>query len=128
MEKFNKVVLYTDTDGRAKFRDEYIDLFDSTPNVMLSKLDSSSGYQIRLSPVGFQSNFHCTPVCQFVFILSGVMEIGLQDGTSRKFGPGEHFYSSDKLPDGVLFDPNIHGHWSCQHGSDPLITLFLRSD
>jgi len=30
------------------------------------------------------------------------------------------------LPEGAVFDPKIHGHWSCQVGPEPLVTLFLR--
>ncbi len=54
------------------------------------------------------------------------MEIGLQDGSSRVFAPGEHFFSADLLPAGAAFDPKVHGHWSRQLGPDPLVTLFLR--
>ena len=54
------------------------------------------------------------------------MEIGLQDGSSRVFGPGEHFYSEDLLPQGASFDPQVHGHWSRQVGQHPLVTLFVR--
>jgi len=54
------------------------------------------------------------------------MEIGLQDGTSRAFGPGEHFYSADVLPTGATFDAQLHGHWSRQVGDVPLQTLFVR--
>jgi hypothetical protein len=61
-----------------------------------------------------------------VFILSGIMEIGLQDGSSRQFGPGEHFYSADVLPVGATFDAQLHGHWSRQVGAAPLVTLFLK--
>jgi hypothetical protein len=61
-----------------------------------------------------------------VFILSGQMEIGLQDGSSRVFNAGEHFYSADTLPEGATFDPNVHGHWSRQVGDVPLRTLFLK--
>jgi hypothetical protein len=61
-----------------------------------------------------------------VFILSGFMEIGLQDGSSWVFGPGEHFYSEDLLPPGASFDPQVHGHWSRQVGQHPLVTLFVR--
>ncbi len=64
----------------------------------------SGGYQLRESPVGFRSEFHCTLTPQWVFILSGQMEIGLQDGSTRRFGPGEHFYSADTLPAGATFD------------------------
>jgi hypothetical protein len=54
------------------------------------------------------------------------MEIGLQDGTSRVFHPGQHFYSADLLPAGASFDPKKHGHWSRQVGDVPLQTLFVR--
>lgn len=126
MSTFTKVVLYTDTDGRAKFREEAIALSEGTSQAMLSKLLPSAGYQMRRSPIGFRSNFHCTRIPQFVFILSGEMEIGLQDGTSRTFKPGQHFYSADLLPEGATFNASVHGHWSRQVGDAPLVTLFLR--
>jgi len=126
MAAFLKIVLYTGTDGRAKFREEEVALAEGSPQTMLSKLLPSSGYQLRCSPVGFQSSFHCTLIPQFVFILSGEMEIGLMDGTSRSFKPGEHFYSADLLPDGAAFDPLVNGHRSSQVGDSPLVTLFLR--
>ena len=68
---------------------------------MLSALMPSGGLQLRHSPVGFRSEFHCTVDPQWVFILGGQMEIGLQDGSSRVFEPGEHFYSADTLPAGA---------------------------
>lgn len=126
MTIFKQVVLFTDTDGRARFREEAIALNEGSAQSRLSPLLPSGGYQLRESPVGFRSQFHCTGAPQWVFILQGQMEIGLQDGSSRVFGPGEHFYSADGLPDGAVFDPAIHGHWSRQVGSDPLVTLFLR--
>ncbi|MDH5538845.1 MAG: hypothetical protein OEY03_05515, partial [Rhizobacter sp.] len=99
---------------------------EGTPQAMLSPLQESGGYQLRHSPVGFRSQFHCTGTPQWVFILSGMMEIGLQDGSSRVFHPGEHFFSADTLPAGASFDPGLHGHWSRQAGPDPLVTLFVR--
>jgi hypothetical protein len=53
------------------------------------------------------------------------MEIGVH-GESRVFGPGQHFYSADLLPEGTTFNPSVHGHWSRQVGTDPLVTLFVR--
>lgn len=123
---FTKVVLFTDSDGRARFREEPVPLEDGTPQARLSALSASGGYQLRRSPVGFRSQFHCTVDPQWVFILSGQMEIGLQDGSSRVFGPGQHFYSADHLPDGATFDPAVHGHWSRQAGNEALVTLFVR--
>jgi hypothetical protein len=126
MSTFSQVVLFTDTDGRARFREQAIALPEGTPQAMLSKLLASSGYQLRVSPVGFRSAFHCTPIAQWVFILSGEMEIGLQGGSSRLFRPGQHFYSADLLPTGACFDAALHGHWSRQVGPEPLTTLFVR--
>ena len=127
MQTFTKIVLYTDHDGRAKFREEKVPLGEGTPQAMLSEVLPSSGYQLRHSPVGFRSQWHCTPQAQWVFILQGEMEIGLRDGTSRVFRPGEHFYAGDLLPEGSAFDANLHGHWSAQRGSSPLVTLFLKT-
>ena len=126
MTVFNKVILFTAADGRAAFREEPISLSEGSPQSMLSVLMPSGGYQLRQSPVGFQSQFHCSPHEQWVVIVGGQMEIGLQGGTSRLFKPGEHFYSADTLPEGATFDPAVHGHWSRQVGTEPLVTLFIR--
>jgi hypothetical protein len=126
MPDFIKTVLFTGADGRARFREEPVPLPEGTPQAVLSPLMPSGGYQLRMSPVGFRSQFHCTGSPQWVFILSGAMEIGLQDGSSRVFRPGEHFYSADLLPEGASFDPAVHGHWSRQVGDEPLVTLFVR--
>lgn len=126
MTTFTQTVLFTDTDGRARFREESIALDQGTPQSMLSEVFASSGYQLRTSPVGFRSSFHCTGAPQWCFILGGQMEIGLQGGVSRIFKAGEHFFSADVLPEGATFDPSIHGHWSRQVGDQPLVTLFVK--
>ncbi|MBT9486683.1 MAG: hypothetical protein IV093_04155 [Rubrivivax sp.] len=126
MHTFTQVILFTDADGRARFRDQTLPLDEGTPAARLSALVPSGGLQLRESPVGFRSPFHCTVTPQWVFILQGQMEIGLQDGSSRVFGPGQHFYSADVLPDGASFDAALHGHWSRQLGDLPLITAFVR--
>jgi hypothetical protein len=126
MNQLKKVILFTDTDGRARFRDDWLDLSEGTPQSQLSPLMPSGGVQWRQSPVGFRSTFHCTGNPQWLFVLGGQMEIFLQDGSSRIFGPGEFFYSADTLPEGVTFDATVHGHWSRQVGPDPLVTVFVR--
>lgn len=126
MTSLTKVVLLTDPEGYARFREEPLALTEGKPSALLSPLMPSSGFQLRQSPVGFRSSFHCTDAPQWVFILGGQMEIFLQDGSSRIFKAGEHFYSADTLPEGATFDAAVHGHWSQQVGPDPLITLFVR--
>ena len=124
--EFRKVILYTGSDGRAAFREEAVPLSEGTPQSRLSALMPSGGLQLRESPVGFRSQMHCSPHTQWVFILSGAMQIGLPDGSTRTFGPGEHFYSADLLPEGAVFDPAVHGHWSANPAGEPLVTLFVR--
>jgi hypothetical protein len=127
MATFTKVTLFTDTDGRARFREDPLALTEGKPQAMLSPLMPSGGCQLRESPVGFRSQFHVTETPQWVFILRGVMEIHLQDGSFRAFKPGDHFFSADVLPVGASFDPAVHGHWSRQAGPDPLVTVFVRA-
>ena len=126
MSTFNKVSLVTGPDGRARWREDTIALTEGKPQARLSALMQSGGYQLRESPPGFRSEFHCTENPQWVFILRGRMEIGLRDGSTRVFAPGQHFYSADVLPAGAAFDPGLHGHWSRQVGDEPLVTLFVR--
>lgn len=125
--EFTQVILETGPDGRARFVERAIALTEGKPMARLSALMPSGGMQLRMSPVGFRSEFHCTETPQWLFVLGGQMEIGLQDGTSRVFGPGQHFFSADTLPPGAVFDARLHGHWSRQLGPDPLVTAFVRS-
>jgi hypothetical protein len=124
---FTKVILETGPDGRARFREEAIALTEGKPAARLSALMPSGGLQLRESPVGFRSEFHCTETPQWLFVLGGAMEIGLQDGSTRVFRPGQHFYSNDTLPAGAAFDAKVHGHWSRQVGDQPLVTAFVRA-
>lgn len=118
--------LFTDFDGRAKFRDIQMPLREGTSAAALSSLSLGQGYQFRQSPVDFRSNFHCTTMPQWLIVLSGAMEIGLQDGTTRVFRAGQCFLSNDTLPDGAVFDASVHGHWSAQAGDEALVTVFVR--
>ena len=126
MTTFTQVVLFTDTDGRARFREEAIELSEGSPAARLSLPMPATALQLRQSPVGFRSEFHCTGTPQWLFVLQGQMEIRLQDGSTRVFGPGQHFYSADTLPEGAMFDPQVHGHRSRQVGGEPLVTAFVR--
>jgi hypothetical protein len=124
---FTQVILETGPDGRARFRELAIALTEGKPAARLSPLMASGGLQLRESPVGFRSEFHCTDKPQWLFVLKGAMEIGLQDGSSRVFRPGDHFFSADTLPAGATFDARVHGHWSRQIGDEPLVTAFVRT-
>lgn len=123
---FARVTLFTDSDGRARWRDEPIVLGEGNPQFRVAPAMACREMQLRESPVGYGGGFHCTPRRQWLFILAGCMEVGLQDGTSRQFRAGEHLYVADTLPEGATFDPALHGHRSRQVGDEPLRTLFVR--
>ena len=126
MTCLTQTTLFTDSDGRARFLEHAVALPQGTPSSMLSVSMPAAGLQLRYSPVGFRSDFHVTTNPQWVFVLSGQMQIELQDGSSRVFGPGQHFLSNDTLPAGATFDPTRHGHRSRQLGGEPLVTAFVR--
>jgi hypothetical protein len=125
--EFTQVILETGPDGRARFREQALALGEGKPMARLSALMPSAGLQLRMSPVGFRSDFHCTENPQWLFVLGGQMEIGLQDGSTRVFSPGQHFYSADTLPAGATFDARLHGHCSRQLGAEALVTAFVRA-
>lgn len=127
MTTFKHIVLYTDVDGYAKFREENLALPDGSPKALLSELFPSGGFQVRHSPPGVSSDFHCTTTAQWLVVLSGEMEIGLRDGTARIFRAGDHFFSNDLLPEGADFDSSLHGHRSRVISDAPLQTLFVRT-
>ncbi|MEO6565005.1 MAG: hypothetical protein ABIO63_03130 [Casimicrobiaceae bacterium] len=126
MSTFTQVELFTNPDQRAQFRETAIPLSEGSELARLSAVAPATGLQFRHSPIGFASPFHCSPLPQWLIILSGIMEIGLQDGSARRFGPGECFLAADTLPAGATFDAKLHGHRSAQVGPDPLVTLFVK--
>ena len=76
--------LYTGADGQSHV--EPID-YKKMPEWMKGMPTT----QISFSewPVGRFLDWHPAPRRQFVIILSGQLEIGLGDGTSQVFGPGD---------------------------------------
>ena len=127
MTTFTRTVLFTDEDGRARFKGEVIDLDQGSEKARLSEWMPAKGLQLRQSPVGFKSEFHVSSHSHWVFILQGQMENGLQDGSCKVFAAGEHFFSADLLPEGAVFDPKVHGHCSRQVGEEALVTVFVRA-
>lgn len=127
MTTFTKFVLYTDRDGRAKFREEQMPLDEGTPQTMLSAIFPRPATNCATVPSAFaasstarrsRSGSSSSP--------EKWRSIGLQDGSSRVLEPGDHCYAADVLPPGATFDPKVHGHWSAQRGANALVTLFVR--
>ena len=75
--------LYTGSDGRTHI--ETITL-ESHPG--LATLQNAVGIQFRSTAAGNFMDWHPAPRRQFVITISGQVEIGLEDGSVHRFGPG----------------------------------------
>ena len=100
--------LYTGTDGQSHVEKiEWKNLPDWTKGMPTTQISFSEW------PVGRTLDWHPAPRRQFVIILSGQLEIGLGDGTSHIFGPGDAR---------LVEDTTGKGHTTRTHGNVPCVT------
>ena len=85
------VRIYTGQDGQTHFEDL------PQPTEEIHNVDASGGRQPHVPPFrcGLLSDWHTAPRRQYIFILEGQMEIGIGDGTTRRFGPGDVVLADD---------------------------------
>jgi hypothetical protein len=107
---------YTGTDGQSHFED--LELLP--PDMERSIEQAASSITFTRSPNGRFSDWHNAPRRQYaIFLSGGEMEVGIGDGTTRRFGPG----------DAVLFeDLTGQGHTSRSVGGDRLTTIVPLAD
>src|SRR5262249_53487974 len=85
------VRLYTGHDGQTHFEDLTIPLED----VQSVAIQAGTNIVFRRFPADYFSDWHTAPRRQYIFVLSGSMEIGIGDGTTRRFGPGDVVCADD---------------------------------
>jgi hypothetical protein len=85
------VRIYTGQDGQTHFEDLPLPAAESH-NVALQ---AGANLAFRCFPVDYWSDWHTAPRRQYIFILVGQMEIGIGDGTTRRFGPGDVVLADD---------------------------------
>ena len=76
--------LYTGDDGQSHFEDQSL-----VSHPSLTEPQATSHISFVEVPVGTFMDWHPAPRRQYVILLSGQLEIGLGDGTTRRFGPGD---------------------------------------
>jgi hypothetical protein len=103
--------MYTDSQGKARW--EEIDLVRAAE--WTAGLDVT---RIRFSSrePGVMQDWHPAPQRQFVIILSGSLQIGFEDGTTRVFGPGDAR---------LVEDTTGKGHTTIALGNEPCITATI---
>jgi len=82
--------LYTGPDGRSHLED-----LDPSTHPHLTALQATKGVVFRTTEPGHFHDWHNAPRRQYVIALEGEVEIGLGDGTVRRFGPGHVTLAED---------------------------------
>lgn len=82
--------LYTGDDGKTHIED--LDL-DSHPD--LTTLRATKGIVFSTAEPGRFIDWHNAPRRQYVITLSGEVEIGLEDGSFHRYGPGHVTLAED---------------------------------
>ena len=103
--------MYTGDDGKAAW--EEIDLeaqADWTKGIDVTQI------RFGTRAPGVMQDWHPAPQRQFVIILSGQLQIGFEDGSTKVFGPGDARLVEDTT--GV-------GHTTIALGDEPCITTTI---
>ena len=103
--------LYTGSDGES-----HIDELSPGEGSDWASLTPAAGILFRATPAGNFLDWHPAPRRQWVIILSGALEIGLGDGSLRRFGPGDAR---------LVEDTTGRGHTTRVVGSQPCVMAFV---
>jgi quercetin dioxygenase-like cupin family protein len=87
--------MYTGSDGHTHFED-----VDPDSHPELTQLQAAESISCRVAAPGRFNDWHNAPRRQFVITLQGEYEIGLKDGTVRRFGPGHVTWAEDTTGSG----------------------------
>ena len=104
------VRLYTGEDGQAHF--EELD-------PQIGTMQTVTGITYRSHEPGDFEDWHTAPRRQYIITLSGYGEIGIGDGTVRRFGPGDVMLADDLTG---------QGHTTRAVGDSPRISAAIPVD
>jgi hypothetical protein len=104
--------MYTDEQDKAQW--EPIDLAEH-PEWLQAMDVKKCRFGIRQP--GVTQDWHPAPQRQFVFIISGSLEIGFEDGSKKVFGPGDVR---------LMEDLTGKGHTTTAVGNEPCVTATVQ--
>jgi quercetin dioxygenase-like cupin family protein len=103
--------LYTGADGESHIED-----LKPEDHSELRQLQGAAGIRLQEFPAKQFLDWHPAPRRQWVIIVAGELEIGLGDGTSRRFGPGDAR---------LVEDTTGRGHTTRTLGDGPCFTMVV---
>lgn len=106
------VRIYTGADGQTHFEDLEL----PAERAAHSGMQVTPGVNFRRFEPGYFSDWHNAPRRQYVITLSGEMEVGIGDGTKRRFGAGDVL---------LVDDLTGQGHTTAVVGEQPRISATI---
>ena len=106
------VRIYTGDDGQTHFED--LDL--PGDRAIHSGMQVTPGVNFRRFEPGYFSDWHTAPRRQYVITLAGEMEVGIGDGTKRRFGAGDVLLADDLTG---------QGHTTAVVGDQPRVSVTI---
>ena len=103
--------LYTGDDGRS-----HIEEMSPESHPDLTNMQSASGIVFRTVEPGYFVDWHTAPRRQYVITLEGEVEIGLEDGSLHRYGPGHVTLAEDLTG---------NGHTTRAVGDKPRVTATI---
>ena len=119
MNGFPVTRIYADEADVTHFADEWIDLESGGDIGMLSEPVQAEAAVFRATGAGYDYDWHPTPARQFIFMMSGEIEIEVGDGEKRRIRAGDTLFLEDTVPP---------GHKSRNIGEVPRYSVFLRTE
>ena len=104
--------VFTGEDGES-----HLEELDPASHPLLRSAQPTVEIEFRSLPVGYFNDWHTAPRRQYVISLSGEAELGIGDGTMRRFRPGDVLLADDLTG---------HGHTFRTIGNQPYLTAQVR--
>ena len=103
--------MYTGPDGKSHWEEQTLG-----EHPMLTKPQAATHIVFNQQLAGTFLDWHPAPRRQYVIVISGQLEIGFGDGTTRRFGPGDAR---------LVEDTTGQGHTTRYVGPGPVITATI---
>lgn len=98
--------IYSGDDGQSHFEEmtlpmqSFVDIEGAHGEG--TELQNTTGITFRVSPPGYELEWHCAPRRQYTITLGGEAEIEVGDGTVKRIGPGDVLLADDLTGQGHI--------------------------
>jgi len=94
--------------------------------MLLSPRLPAGSLRFRRSEPGYAADWHVAGEPVLIVVRQGTLRIGLPDGATRQFSPGDAFIAADRAPVDPARAPGTFGHNASVVGDTPLLALHIK--